>query len=38
MPEQLGKLREFTLVVLALAPVDKQDLFPSGAAFTPSIR
>lgn len=38
MPEQLGKLREFTLVVLALAPVDKQDLFPSGAAFTPSFR
>lgn len=39
MPEQLGTLREFTLIVLALAPVEKQELFPSGgAAFSPSLR
>ncbi|MBX9582077.1 MAG: hypothetical protein K2X87_17365 [Gemmataceae bacterium] len=39
MPDQLGTLREFTLIVLALAPVEKQELFPSrGAAFSPSLR
>lgn len=39
MPEQLGTLREFTLIVLALAPIEKQELFPSrGAAFSPSLR
>lgn len=39
MPDQLGTLREFTLIVLALAPIEKQELFPSrGAAFSPSFR
>lgn len=39
MPEQLGKLREFTLTVMSLAPSEKQESFiPRGAAFSPSLR
>ncbi|MEO2090742.1 MAG: hypothetical protein ABGY75_14755, partial [Gemmataceae bacterium] len=41
MPEQVGMLREFTQVVLTLAPNEKQDIaipFPGrGAAFSPSL-
>lgn len=41
MPEQVGMLREFTQVVLTLAPNEKQDLgsmIPGrGAAFSPSL-
>lgn len=41
MPEQLEVLKEFTLVVLGLAPIDKQDIlsgYPSGrgTAFSPA--
>lgn len=42
MPEQVGMLREFTQVILTLAPNEKQDLgslIPGrGAAFSPSLR
>lgn len=39
MPEQLGYLREFTLLVLGLAPPEKQEaFFPRGAAFSPALR
>ncbi|MFO0840926.1 MAG: hypothetical protein U0797_00825 [Gemmataceae bacterium] len=39
MPDRLQTLKEFTLIVLALAPIEKQEMFPSrGAAFSPSLR
>lgn len=38
-PEGLKTLREFTLVILTLAPIEKQDVVSGrGAAFSPSIR
>lgn len=41
MPDKLEILREFTLAILALAPIEKQDLStifpPRGAAFSPTI-
>lgn len=38
-PDGLKTLREFTLVVLTLAPIEKQDVVSGrGAAFSPSIR
>ena len=39
MPEGLKTLREFTLVILTLAPIEKQDVVSGrGAAFSPSFR
>lgn len=39
MPDRARTLREFTLTVLALAPIDKQEgAILGGAAFSPSLR
>lgn len=38
MPEKLDVLRDFTSILLSLAPLDKQEVFPRGAAFSPGLR